>query len=144
MKAFVEGKNSTFEVDIREFTLDAGAVIELCVGVNVDEVQPFKDVLHLLVTEGADNCIPLNAIGIGNTCVCEELEPVMDEGDQFTLRAFSQTFWLHNDGRKAHSLVWTNQAAEEELARKNEYIKLEKKLVRTCMRLCQSPFVLDA
>ena len=131
VKAFVEGKGSMFEVDIREFTIDAGATVDLRVGVNVDEVQLFKDVRHLLVAEGADNCIPLSAVGIGNTCVCEELQPVMDQGDQFTLRAFSRTFVLHNDGRKAHSLVWTNGAAEDELSRKNEHIKLEKKLVRT-------------
>ena len=136
VKAFVEGRGSMFEVDVREFTIDAGATVELRVGVNVDELQLFKDVLHLLVDEGADNCIPLSATGIGNTCVCEELQPVMDQGDQFTLRPFSRTFVVRNDGRKPHSLVWTNRATEAELARKNEHIKLEKKLVRTRACLC--------
>lgn len=133
VKAFVEGINSAFAVDIREFVVEAGATFDLRVIVNIDEVQLFKDTLHVMVSEGDDNSIPISAAGTGSTCICEELVAVMDTGDQFTNRAFSQTFVLRNEGRKPHSLVWTNQAAEAELARKNVW--------RPCSQLFPFPSI---
>eukprot|EP00951_Prasinocladus_malaysianus_P003894 scaffold27553_cov35-Prasinocladus_malaysianus.AAC.1 len=127
VKAFVEGKESMFEVDKRELTVEPGETTTLKVIVNVDEVQPFKDVLHVMVAEGADNCVPLTAVGVGSTVVCEELTTVIDDGNQFTNRAFSKQFVLRNEGRRAHSLVWLNQALEAETLRKAERQKAEKK-----------------
>lgn len=118
VKAFIEGRNSLFEVDTPEFRLEPGATTDIRVSVNLDETQLFKDVLHVMVNDGADNCIPLTATGIGNTMVCEELTPVVELGNQFTNRAFTREYTLHNDGRRAHTLVWSNNTHEEEATRR--------------------------
>jgi hydrocephalus-inducing protein len=118
VKAFIEGKASMFAVDTPELRLEPGGTADIRVACNLDEVQPFKDVLHMMVTDGADNCIPLSAVGIGNTVVCEELPALIDLGNQFTNRAFTREYVLRNEGRKSHTLVWSNTVYEEEALRK--------------------------
>lgn len=57
--------------------------------------------LHALVFEGADVCIPLSATGTGNILVCEEIVGDMLElGHQFVGRPFSKEMVVHNMGRK--------------------------------------------
>ena len=67
---------------------------------NLDMEKRFKDTLHILVTEGADIDIQLQAVGVGNTIVCEELKSgIVDFLNQFTGRPFSHTLFLRNMDR---------------------------------------------
>ena len=62
-KLFVEGSDSVFGVDPREAWLQPGAEMDVDVKVLLDETQTFKDVLHVLVSEGDDFPVPLQASG---------------------------------------------------------------------------------
>lgn len=108
-KLFIEGKDSVFSVEPREAHLEPGGSMTAKVTVCMDDNQTFRDVLHVLISEGADVCIPLNAIGTGCTVVCEELAGSMvDFAHQFVGRPFQQTYVVHNNGRKGMQLVWSN------------------------------------
>lgn len=64
--------------------------------------QPFTDVLHALVFEGADISIPLSATGVGNILLCEEVKGgALECGHQFVGRGFARDIVIHNMGRKA-------------------------------------------
>jgi hydrocephalus-inducing protein len=62
-KLFVEARDSSFAVEPREAVLQPGESLAAQVLVMLDEALPFRDTLHVLVTEGADHCIPLEATG---------------------------------------------------------------------------------
>ena len=62
-KLFVEGRDSSFSVEPRELRLEPGGSAEATVRAVLDETQTFKDELHVLIEEGADVPIPLEATG---------------------------------------------------------------------------------
>eukprot|EP00232_Nephroselmis_pyriformis_P008175 CAMPEP_0182895474 /NCGR_PEP_ID=MMETSP0034_2-20130328/25702_1 /TAXON_ID=156128 /ORGANISM="Nephroselmis pyriformis, Strain CCMP717" /LENGTH=2117 /DNA_ID=CAMNT_0025029307 /DNA_START=132 /DNA_END=6482 /DNA_ORIENTATION=- len=108
-KCFVNGKDSSFSVDIREGTLQPQETIPITIGVLMDETMQFHDSLNILVMEGDDTQIPIKALGTGSTVVCEEFAGSrVDFGNQFTGRGFSREFVLNNLGRKSQTIVWTN------------------------------------
>jgi len=51
------------QVEPREAVVPAGGELSVLVRVLLDDTVTFKDVLHVLVTEGADVNIPLEAMG---------------------------------------------------------------------------------
>ncbi len=80
----------------------------------LDEAQPFKDTLHILVTDGADTPIALEAAGTGSTVVCEPLAAGrLDFGHQLAKRAWSVEMVVSNMGRKDVSLQWGSARADE-------------------------------
>jgi len=107
-KTFVSGKDSSFSVDVREAVLQPGEEIALTVTVMLDETQRFKDVLNILVLEGTDTAITMEALGIGSTITCEEDCSALDFANQFTSRPFTREIVLHNMGHRAQTLVWLN------------------------------------
>ena len=75
-------------------------VHKLRITTNLDMEKKFKDNIHILVTEGADIDIQLQAVGIGNTVVCDELKSgVVEFSNQFAGRSFSRTIFLRNMDR---------------------------------------------
>ena len=80
----------------------------------------FKDVLHVLISEGADVSIPLEAQGTGSTLICPELGTgpsggagPLEFGHQFVGRSFTRDITVHNMGRRQLLLLWTNDRFEE-------------------------------
>jgi len=51
------------QVEPREAVIPAGGELSALVRVQLDDTVAFKDVLHVLVAEGADVNIPLEAMG---------------------------------------------------------------------------------
>jgi hypothetical protein len=51
------------QVEPREAEVEPDGLLEVVVRVQMDEARLFKDVLHVLVTDGADISIPLLATG---------------------------------------------------------------------------------
>jgi hypothetical protein len=62
-KLFIEGRDSSFSVEPRELRLGPGDSSDVSVRALFDETQPFKDELHVLIAEGADMPVPLDATG---------------------------------------------------------------------------------
>lgn len=99
---------------------------EACVTVRVllDDAAPFKDTLHVLVSEGADVSVPLEATGMGNTVISEVLsQPKLDFGPQFVGRGWQMEVEVTNMGRKAVTLTWTNRRMAEVLDTLNKAAK---------------------
>lgn len=101
-------------MDPREADLGPGCELDVRVTALLDEAQPFKDVLHVLVADGADTPVELTAVGTGSTVVCEELSGGdMDFGHQLCGRPWSRDVVVCNMGRKGVSLQWCNARADE-------------------------------
>lgn len=80
----------------------------------LDDAAPFRDALHVIVADGADTPVPLEAAGAGSCVVCEELAGgALDFGPQLTGRGWSREVVIRNLGRKGVSLAWGNARAEE-------------------------------
>lgn len=70
----------------------------------------------MLVSEGADVSVSLEATGVGNTVVSEVLSAdTLDFGPQFVGRAWQREVEVTNMGRKAVTLTWTNRRLAETL-----------------------------
>jgi hypothetical protein len=63
LQLFVEGEDSAFAVGARQALLEPGAELALPLSCLLDELQPFRDVLHVLVSDGEDVGVPLEATG---------------------------------------------------------------------------------
>jgi hypothetical protein len=112
------------QVEPRELVVPAGGEASVVVRVLLDDAAPFKDTLHVLVSEGADVCVPLEATGVGNTVVSGVLsEPRLDFGPQFVGRMWQQEVEVTNMGRKAVTLTWTNKRMAEVLDALNKAAK---------------------
>ncbi|GFH30442.1 rhodanese domain-containing protein, partial [Haematococcus lacustris] len=108
-KLFIEGSDSAFSVEPREAHLEPGCSMTATVTVCMDDTRAFTDNLHLLVSEGADISIPLDATGTGNTLVAADIEhDQLDFKHQFLGRAFQRRILVSNLGCKTQSLVWIN------------------------------------
>ena len=115
---------SALQVEPRELVVPASGMATVSVRVLLDDAAPFKDTLHVLVAEGADISIPLEAIGVGNTVVSEVLsKPELDFGPQFVGRPWQMEVEVTNMGRKAVSLTWTNKKLTEALNTMNKAAK---------------------
>jgi hypothetical protein len=80
----------------------------------LDEAAPFKDTLHVLVSDGEDTAVPLEATGTGSTVVCEALAAgALDFGNQLCGRPWSMEVTVSNMGRRGVSLQWGNGRADE-------------------------------
>lgn len=104
------------QVEPRELVVPAGGEAAVLVRVLLDDAAPFKDTLHVLVSEGADVSVSLEATGVGNTVVSEVLSAdTLDFGPQFVGRAWQREVEVTNMGRKAVTLTWTNRRLAETL-----------------------------
>eukprot|EP00798_Chlamydomonas_sp_ICE-L_P006741 gene6741-3411_t len=113
-KLFIEGIDSVFVVQPREAELQPNESLEVTVRVCLDEVQTFKDVLHVLIQEGADISVPLEASGTGNIFLSEELtSDLFDFSHQFKGRPFQKEVTIYNMGRKSAALTWENDRLAE-------------------------------
>jgi len=112
------------QVEPRELVVPAGGQAAVLVRVLLDDAAPFKDVLHVLVAEGADISLPLEATGIGNTVMSEVLsQQQLDFGPQFVGRAWQMEVEVTNMGRKAVTLNWTNKKLVEVMETLNKAAK---------------------
>ncbi|CAD7699035.1 unnamed protein product [Ostreobium quekettii] len=124
-KTFIEGKDSVFKIDRRSGVLEPQEKAKLKVTTNLDMDKKFKDTLHILVTEGADIDMQLQATGIGSTVVCKEIESgLVDFGNQFSGRSFSKNILVCNMDRRPVTLQWTNETAEAARKRATKTKKL--------------------
>ena len=113
-KLFIEGRDSSFSIEPRDLRLAPGETSEAVIHASLDETQTFKDELHVLIEEGADVPVPLEATGVGNTLVSEELSgDQLDFTHQFVGRPFSKEITVHNMGRKTVTLSLNNVKVEE-------------------------------
>lgn len=88
------------QIDQRAGVLNPHGMSKLRINTNLDMEKRFKDILHILVTEGADIDVQLQAMGVGNTVVCEELKSgAVEFSNQFTGRPFSRIIILRNMDR---------------------------------------------
>jgi hypothetical protein len=102
----------------------AGGEAAVLVHVLLDDAAPFKDMLHVLVSEGADINVSLTATGVGNTVVSSVLaQPWLDFGAQFVGRPWQQEVEVANQGRRAVTLTWTNKRLTEVLDALNKAAK---------------------
>ncbi len=114
-------RNSRFRVNMPAAHLAPGETANLKLTANIDDTQPFKDELCLIVTEGGEVKVPLLARGTGTTISCKEYElgnePKVELGHQFTARHSRKFFTVTNRGPKPQTLSWFNGTAHETLQR---------------------------
>jgi hypothetical protein len=80
----------------------------------LDEVQPFRDTLHVMVADGDSTPVVIVAAGTGSTVVCEELSAgPLEFGAQLLGQAWQRDVVVRNMGRRAVSLAWSNSRADE-------------------------------
>jgi hypothetical protein len=92
-------------VDVRERTLEPGEEVPLTIKVQLDELIRFRDQLNILVVEGADTTVPLEALGVGSVVTCDEVDEQgnVNFGPQFNGRSFTRELVLVNNGREMFS-----------------------------------------
>ncbi len=113
-KLFIEGRDSLFSVLPREMRLAPGEDGQVTVRAVLDETLTFKDELHVLIEEGADIPVSVEAVGTGNTLVSDELSgDVLDFSHQFAGRPFSKEVTIHNMGRRQMALTINNERIDE-------------------------------
>lgn len=112
------------QVKPRELVVPPGDEASVAVRVLLDDATAFRDTLHVLVAEGADVSVPLEAAGVGNTVVSEVLSQArLDFGPQFVGRGWQMEVEVTNMGRKAVTLSWTNRRMAEVLDTLNKAAK---------------------
>lgn len=92
----------------------------------MDDCLPFKDLLHILITDGDDITIPLRAHGSGTTVVIEDLDTqnsVVDLGAQFVGRTFTRDFALRNMSHRPQTVTWVAITKEQVLRQKTRVPK---------------------
>lgn len=98
----------------RELELPPGGEGALRVTALLDDAAPFRDTLHVIVADGEDTPVPLEAAGTGSCIVCEELAGgALAFGDQLTGRPWAREVTIRNLGRKGVALAWGNARADE-------------------------------
>ena len=116
-QTLVMKRNSRFKVNMPSAHLAPGETANLKLLANLDDTQPFKDELCLIVTEGGEIKVPLLAKGTGTTICCNEYElgshPDVKLDNQFTSRAARQYFTITNRGPVPQTLSWFNGTALE-------------------------------
>lgn len=119
LKLFMDRRDSLFAVNHREVHLGPGESVPLTVSATLDDSLVFSDTLHMLVMEGPEMDVPVEAQGLGSCVTASEPLDAVDFGHQLTLRAFERPVVLSNMGRRPVSLVWANsvQLAREQAAK---------------------------
>lgn len=98
----------------REFELPPGGQGTLRVTALLDDAAHFRDTLHVVVADGDDTAVPLDAAGAGSCVVCDELAAgALAFGDQLTGRPWAREVTIRNLGRKGVSLAWANARVDE-------------------------------
>jgi hypothetical protein len=121
----------TVQVEPRELVVPAGGEASVLVRVLLDDATPFKDTLHVLVSEGADVPVALDATGVGDTVVSAALsQPQLDFGPQFVGRGWQTEVEVTNMGRKPVTLTWTNRRLAEVMDTLNKAAKAAGALFR--------------
>ncbi|KAH7442763.1 hypothetical protein KP509_02G000200 [Ceratopteris richardii] len=101
-------RKTVFHVERDGFMLEPFGSEKLDVSATLDDCVKFTDTLKV-TTEGSEHLVTLRAVGIGSTIVCKELENMhFDFGKQVTLRTFSHTFSIENQGRKQLPVSWVS------------------------------------
>lgn len=125
-KTFIETgtahAKSVFSVEPREDTIPPGGVLDLVITAFMDDTLQFRDVLHLLVTDGEDVHIQLRSSGSGTCLVIEELDDIskpVDLGSQFTGRPFTTEFTVKNMSRRPQQLFWQGLTKEAAMRAKS-------------------------
>jgi hydrocephalus-inducing protein len=98
--AFTKNKESVWKVIQRHGVLNPDEEKEIEVVCNADEVQKFTDTLHIIINNGDDLEVKLNAKGIGSTLYCKDNLNVVDFGTEYTFSNITKEFFLENRGRK--------------------------------------------
>lgn len=112
------------QVEPRELVVPAGGEASVLVRVLLDDAAAFKDTLHVLVSEGADVPVALDATGVGDTVVSAALsQPQLDFGPQFVGRGWQTEVEVTNMGRKPVTLTWTNRRLAEVMDTLNKAAK---------------------
>jgi hydrocephalus-inducing protein len=100
--AFTKNKESIWKVVQRHGVLkpDEEKVVDICC--NADEVQKFQDKLHIIINNGTDLEVNLQAKGTGYTLFCKQLQESkhIDFGTEYTHKVIPKQFFLENRGRK--------------------------------------------
>ena len=155
VQTLVLKRNSRFKVDALSLSLAPGQTANLTLTANLDDTQPFRDELVLVVTEGGQIKVPLTAKGIGTTIWTQNYDlgaqPRLDMGLQFTSRNSKKSFVIRNRGPKPQTLTWFNATALEaahrakliaEGKKKKEETGDEPKVyllqVHACMHACMN------
>lgn len=82
--AFTKNKISVYKVIQRHGILKPDESKELEVVCNADEVMKFPDTLHIIINNGVDQEVKLNAKGIGSTLFCKENLNMVDFKTEYT------------------------------------------------------------
>lgn len=119
LKLFMDRRDSLFAVNHREVHLGPGEHVPLTVSATLDDSLLFSDTLHMLVMEGPEMDVPVEAQGLGSCVTSSEPLEVVDFGHQLTLRTFEKPVVLSNMGRRPVSLSWLNsvQMARDQAAK---------------------------
>ncbi|KAI5082267.1 hypothetical protein GOP47_0002010 [Adiantum capillus-veneris] len=136
LKISLSKKKTVFCIEMDTLVLEPFGSQKLTVTANLDDSVKFTDSLKI-ITEGSQHLIPLKAVGIGSTLVCTELATgAFDFGKQVTLRPFSYTLNIENQGRKQQSLAWVSMSAagvlekgKEKEKRTSNVVAMERKKV---------------
>lgn len=109
VRAFVAGKDTPFFVDELEMAIEASGQRALSVRALLDDNARFTDTLHILVTEGPEFVVRLEAMGIGTALAPDADISHLDFGTQFKRSMFGMSFTVVNQGRRGQSVSWINE-----------------------------------
>eukprot|EP01065_Artemidia_motanka_P026772 TRINITY_DN32019_c0_g1_i1.p1 TRINITY_DN32019_c0_g1~~TRINITY_DN32019_c0_g1_i1.p1 ORF type:complete len:3749 (+),score=1074.75 TRINITY_DN32019_c0_g1_i1:85-11331(+) len=106
-------KTSTFSLKRGEGTIPKHGKWELPIYACLDETVRFFDELVITIANSRELVIKLSAIGTGTTLVPSiPLNKDVDFGNVFTTASVQRSFVMHNKGRRALQISWTNERAK--------------------------------
>ncbi|RHY53725.1 hypothetical protein DYB38_002829 [Aphanomyces astaci] len=111
-KTFIRNARSKFTVDKKDCVLAPHETVELVVTANLDDTVVFKEQLHILVLEGANILIPLNARGTGTTMWAPTNMSLIDFQFQMTHKQCEWSCTLENKGKRGQILTWVNKTVK--------------------------------
>jgi hydrocephalus-inducing protein len=104
--AFTKNKESIWKVVQRHGILKPDEEKVVDVVCNADEVQKFQDKLHIIINNGVDLEVNLQAKGTGSTLYCKQDMRNIDFGTEYTHKVVPKQFFLENRGRKPMRITW--------------------------------------
>lgn len=110
--AVVAGKDSSFEINTNELSLEAGEQKAVRVTALLEGATRVQDSLYFLVSEGSERTISLRAIGTGTALEADEDITTINFGTVFRCSSFERSFTIANMGRKTQTLVWSHAEAD--------------------------------
>lgn len=106
-------ENSIFRPIQKHDILPANNQMEIEIICNADDRENFKDVLHLVIKEGVDKDIQLQAKGIGSTIYCKEDLKMIKFGTQYTHRNHLKEIFIQNNGRRQQKIYWEFKVVQD-------------------------------